>query len=174
MPEALLHRSAVPRAKLEEAVAEGLKRAGQAGLEAPALRNAVWELLQEAGDTLKRLPDRERGWLTAATRAHWPDYLREAAGAAPDSQGTRPRPAPASAAAIDRLDTVLDWLSLAGGGKPRRDIAVLLGLACGLKVAVLRRQFGCGRRTIYDIRDRGLARICGELRARSAFCRGLP
>lgn len=174
MPEALLQENAARRTRLEAAIAEGLKRAGQAGLEVPALRDAVWELLQEAGDTLKRLPDRERGWLTAATRAHWPEPLREAAGAAVEWRGTWPRPAPATAAAVDRLDTVLDWLPLAGGSKPRRDIAVLLGLACGLKVAVLRRQLGCGRRTIYDIRDRGLARICGQLRARSEFCRKLP
>jgi hypothetical protein len=86
----------------------------------------------------------------------------------------RLRPAPASAAAVDRLDCVLDWLPRAGGSKARRDVAVLLGLACGVRVAALRRQLGCGRRTIYDIRDRGLARICGHLRRESAYCRQLP
>jgi hypothetical protein len=50
---------------------------------------------------------------------------------------------------------------------------VLFGLACGVRAAVLRRNLGCGRRTIYDVRDRGIARICGWLRERSAYCRSL-
>jgi hypothetical protein len=159
----------------ERAVAHGLQLAAAAGRAAPGLRDAVWELLLEAGDTLKRLPDRERGWLTAATRAHWPACLGEAAGqAASPAEPTRLRPGPAGAEAIDHLDTVLTWLPLAAGRNPKRDVAVLFGLACGLRVAQLQRGLGCGRRTIYDLRDRGVARICGALRARSVYCRGLP
>jgi len=158
--------------QIDHAIIEGLARARLAGRDAPGLRDAVWELLLEAGDTLRRLPDRERGWLTAATRAHWPDYLRdgveEAGAAAP-----RVRRAPASGEAIDRLDTVLAWLLQAAGSDPKRDITILFGLACGVKVAFLRRHLGCGRRTVYDVRDRGIARICGWLRSRSAYCRSL-
>ena len=165
--------------RIEAAVAEGLQLARQAGRESPTLRDAVWELLLEAADTLRRLPNRERGWLTAAARAHWPDYVRntaeEFAGAVGAERGgpVRLRPTPASAAAIDRMDTVLLWLPRAGGANPRRDVAILFGLACGLRVAALRQRFGCGRRTVYDVRDRGLARICGWLREASEVCRAL-
>lgn len=159
------------RRRSTHAVTHGLELARAAGRETPGLRDAVWELLLEAGDTLKRLPDRERGWLTAATRAHWPAYLSEAAA---EGGAGHLRPGPASAEAIDHLDTVLAWLPLAAGRDPKRDVAVLFGLACGLRVAQLQRGLGCGRRTIYDLRDRGVARICAELRRRSDFCRGLP
>jgi hypothetical protein len=164
----------------ERAVAHGLKLAAAGGKAAPGLRDAAWELLLEAGDTLKRLPDRERGWLTAAARAHWPGSLSDAVGQTAAADTTRLRLGPASAEAIDHLDTVLNWLPLAAGRNPKRpnhanrEVGVLFGLACGLRVARLQRGLGCGRRTIYDPRDRGLARICGVLRERSAYCRGLP
>jgi tetrahydromethanopterin S-methyltransferase subunit G len=153
--------------RMDAAVAAGLRRARQAGCKEPSLRDAVWELLLEAGDTLNRLPDRERGWLTAASRAHWPDVARCVAAEAPL------RLAPAEGEAIDRLDTVLAWLPQAAGTKPKRDLTVLFGLACGLPVALLRRKLGCGRRTIYDVRDRGIARVCLWLRQHSAYCRSL-
>ncbi|GAB4390984.1 MAG: hypothetical protein Tsb0032_00190 [Kiloniellaceae bacterium] len=180
MAEPRRSEEGLERLRIETAVAEGLRLARQAGREAPTLRDAVWELLVEAGDTLRRLPNRERGWLTAAARAHWPDYVRntaeEFAGAvgAEGAGRVRLRPSPASAAAIDRLDTVLLWLPHAGGTQAKRDVTVLFGLACGLRVAALRRRFGCGRRTVYDVRDRGVARICGWLRAQSEVCRDMP
>lgn len=153
--------------RMEAAVAEGLRLARSAGRSDPTLRDAVWELLLEAGDTLRRLPNREQGWLTAA-RAHWPDQLSGSGG------DSRLRLPPARRDAIDRLDGVLLWLPQAAGSNPRRDLAILFGLACGVRVAVLRRSLGCGRRTVYDVRDRGIARICGWLRERSAYCRSLP
>ncbi|MGF1594784.1 MAG: hypothetical protein ACFCUW_16000 [Kiloniellaceae bacterium] len=185
MPDAGLRAKRATRSELrriEAAVRHGLHLAAEAGRESPGLRDAVWELLLEAGDTLKRLPDRERGWLTAATRAHWPDSLSGvgevliggAPGGATAGTGPARRPGPAGGEAIDRLDTVLPWLPLAAGRNRGREVAVLFGLACGLRVAALRRFFGCGRSTVYDLRDRGLARICGRLRAQSAFCRALP
>lgn len=170
MPDAATAGNGLSRHELQRidaAVAAGLLRAMQAGRAAPRLQDAVWELLLEAGDTLRRLPNRERGWLTAASRAHWPDFVSAEAAGAP------PRPAAAEGAAIDRLDTVLGWLPQAAGAQRERDLAVLLGLACGLRVAVLRRRIGCGRRTIYDVRDRCIARICGWLRGQSAYCRRL-
>lgn len=180
MGEICKSTDAQERLRIDAAVAEGLRLARAAGREEPTLRDAVWELLVEAADTLRRLPNRERGWLTAATRAHWPDYLRNTAEAfagtvGADAAGVQRslRPAPARAEAIDRMDTVLLWLPQAGGRDARRDVAVLFGLACGLKVSRLRREFGCGRRTVYDIRDRGVARICGWLRRQSDRCRDL-
>jgi hypothetical protein len=167
-------RAAGSARRIEAAVAEGLRRARENGKDAPRLKDAVWELLLEAADTLRRLPDRERGWLTGASRAHWPDYLQAAAPElARERPNARVKPPPARAGAIDRLDTVLPWLPQAGGARPHRDIAILFGLACGLRVSTLRRRFGCGRRTVYDIRDRGIARICGWLREQSEICRRL-
>ncbi|HEY9539849.1 MAG TPA: hypothetical protein VIS03_19805 [Kiloniellaceae bacterium] len=154
-------------AGIEAAIAEGLRRAREAGRKDPTLRDAVWELLLEAGDTLGRLPNRERGWLTGASRAHWPAFASVLTGE------TNLRPSPPSGAAIDRLDSVLAWLPQAAGANPKRDLAVLFGLACGVRVAALRRHLGCGRRTVYDVRDRGIARICGWLRERCAYCRSL-
>jgi len=162
--------------RIDAAIAGGLERAKAAGCPEPTLRDAVWQLLLEAGETLRRLPNRERGWLTAVSRSHWPDYLQRSADemAVGRMAGQRGgRPLPAQPEAIDRLDIVLLWLPHAGGANPRRDIGILFGLACGLKVAVLRRQFGCGRRTVYDVRDRGIARICGWLREQSDVCRHL-
>jgi hypothetical protein len=153
--------------RIDAVIVEGLRLARAAGRADPTLRDAVWELLLEAGDTLRRLPNRERGWLTAASRAHWPDHLRDVA-----AESASRLPA-ASGEAIDRLDSVLVWLPQAAGANPRRDLAVLFGLACGVRVAVLRRSLGCGRRTVYDVRDRGMARICGWLRKHSAYCRSL-
>jgi len=171
MPE-LLGEAVATHKQIDATIAQGLALARQAGNDTPGLRDAVWELLLEAGDTLQRLPNREHGWLTGASRAHWPDYLRGAA--ADDAVAAAPfRPGPASGEAIDRLDTVLAWLRHAAGSNPKRDLGVLFGLACGVKVASLRRRLGCGRRTVYDVRDRGIARICSRLRAESAFCRSL-
>jgi Domain of unknown function (DUF6362) len=161
------------RLRLEAAIAAGLEGARETGGSAPRLRDAVWTLLLEAGDTLRRLPNRERGWLTAASRSHWPDYLRSAAEELAGGAAAA-RTAPAQPAAIDRLDTVLAWLAYVGGPRQQRDQAILFGLACGVKVAALRQRFGCGRRTVYDARDRAIARICGRLRDQSDICRRLP
>src|SRR3546814_18535576 len=67
-------------AGIEAAIAEGLRRAREAGRKDPTLRDAVWELLLEAGATLGRLPNRERGWLTGASRAHWPAFATDPSG----------------------------------------------------------------------------------------------
>ena len=156
-------------ARGRSALVHGRVLAKSAGCDAPSLRDALWELLMEAADTLSRLPNRERGWLTAASRAHWPDFVRQYDDSLRGGQAatgtTTLRRSPASAEAIDRMDIVLAWLPLAGGRNPRRDLAVLFGLACGAKVAVLRRRFGCGRRTIYDIRDRALKRLSVRISA---------
>ncbi|NIA70233.1 hypothetical protein HBA54_16625 [Pelagibius litoralis] len=141
-------------------IQHGYKLAEEAGRDQPSLKDAIWELLMEAADTLKRLPNRERGWLTATSRAHWPEVVRDFDTGGSRSRVVRLRRAPASAEAIDRMDEVLQWLVHAGGAKPQRDVGVLFGLACGLKVMSLKQRYGCGRRTVYDIRDRSLLRLC--------------
>ena len=145
------------------AVEHGLYLAEMAGRQNPTLRDGVWELLMEAADTLKRQPNRERGWLTASSRVHWPEMVREFDAGYQRHAAGSPRLLPASADAIDRMDEVLLWLVHAAGAKPQRDVGVLFGLACGVKVAFLRERYGCARRTVYDTRDRALARLCSWL-----------
>src|SRR3546814_17184386 len=83
---------------------------------------------------------------------------------------TNLRPSPPSGEAIDRPDSVLAWLPQAAGANPKRELAVLFGLACGVRVAALRRHLGCGRRTVYAVRDRGIARTSGRRSDRVASC----
>src|SRR3546814_11384433 len=102
-------------AGIEAAIAEGLRRAREAGRKDPTLRDAVWELLLEAGDTLGRLPNRERGWLTGASRAHWPAFASVLTGE------TKLRPSPPSGSAIDRPDLGIPCVPQAAGAQPKRD-----------------------------------------------------
>lgn len=151
------------RRRVKLAIEHGLVLAEAAGRQSPSLKDGVWELLMEAADTLKRQPNRERGWLTASSRAHWPEMVRDLEVGCGGTVARHARKLPASAAAIDRMDEVLLWLVHAAGAKQQRDVGVLFNLACGVKVAVLRERYGCGRRTVYDIRDRGLSRLCSWL-----------
>ena len=41
----------------------GLRLAQEAGVTDPTVNDAVWELMLEATETLKRLPDKERRWV---------------------------------------------------------------------------------------------------------------
>src|SRR3546814_12823616 len=82
----------------------------EAGRKDPTQRDAVWELPLEAGDTLGRWPNRERGWLTGASRAHWPAFASVLTGE------TNLRPSPPSGAAIDRLDSVGRKSGVSGTG----------------------------------------------------------
>ncbi len=60
-----------------EILTVGMRIAEEAGISNPSVRDAVWELLAEAADTLKRLPDRERRWLRPGSYSSWPQALRE-------------------------------------------------------------------------------------------------
>ncbi len=158
------------RGRHRDAVLVGLRMCEEAGKAEPAVRDAVWELLVEAADTLKRLPDRERRWLRSGTFSSWPRTVRDygEAFAAAVARGGRWETAtaalaPPPAGAVGRLEIVMQWLAGAGGRAPRRETNVVFALAGGVPVRVIRRRFGIGRRTVYDIRDRGIRRICGWL-----------
>lgn len=146
--------------------------AQEAGITEPTTRDAVWEILIEAADTLKRLPDRERRWLRSGTHSSWPGTVREYGEvfAAAVARGGRwealsPGLSPPSPEAIARLEITIEWLGHAGGRSPRRDTGVMFALAAGIPNRVVRRRFGIGRRTVYDIRDRGIGRISSWLEA---------
>ena len=159
---------------LNDMLAHGRRLAQERGCAAPTLRDAVWELLIEAADTLKRLPNQERRWLRSGTYSGHPEVLRELsdAFAAAVAQGgwgaTRVRPGPPSAGAITRLDEVLTWPGAIQSRNRARDCRVVFALAAGVPVRVIRGRFGCGRQTVYDIRDRGLTQICNWLETRLA------
>lgn len=156
------------RERHKETLRVGLQLAADAGIPAPTTRSAVWELLIEAADTLKRLPDRERRWLRSGTHAAWPDTLREyseefavAVARGGKWEAMSPGLSPPTSEAIARLDIVMEWLRHAANGRSSRpDARIVFALAAGVPVRVVRRRFGIARRTIYDIRDRGIDRIC--------------
>ena len=148
----------------------GRRLAEEAGIAEPTKQHAVWEILMEAADTLKRLPDHEWRWLNSGTRAYWPDTLREYSEtfAAAVARGGRweemaPTVPPSSPESIARLEIAMEWLRHAGGRSPRRNTGVVFALAVGIPVRVIRRRYGIARRTVYDIRDRGIGRICAWL-----------
>ena len=155
------------RARHSEVVLLGLRMSEQAGVVDPSTEDAVWELMLEAADTLKRLPDGERRWLRSGTHSSWPGTLREhdEVFAAAVSQGGRWEPmspglSPSSSGAIARFEIVILWLSQITGRSARLETGVVFGMAAGIPVRVLRRRFGIGRRTVYDVRDRGIRKIC--------------
>jgi hypothetical protein len=161
--------SAAARGRNARILAAGADLARDAGIPEPSDTDAVWVLLQEAAETLRLLPDRERAWLRSGTYASWPPILRsyaETFAAAVDRGGRweEPRadrlPAPG---AVARMEGVLTWYGAIGGRNPRRDVGVVFALAAGVPVRTIRQRFGLGRRTVYDIRERGLARIVARL-----------
>lgn len=154
------------RGRHRDVLLVGLRMCAEAGKAEPTVADAVWELLIEAADTLKRLPDRERRWLASGTRSSWPRAIREygEAFAAAVASGGRWEPmsaglAPPSAGAIGRLETVMEWLIGASRRSPPRETNVAFALAAGVPVPAIRRRFGIARRTVYALRDRGLRRI---------------
>ena len=105
------------RGRHRDVLRAGLRMCAEAGKAEPTVADAVWELLIEAADTLKRLPDRERRWLASGTRSSWPQAIREYGEtfAAAVGRGGRWEPmsaglGPPSAGAIGRLETVMEWL----------------------------------------------------------------
>jgi len=161
-----------------ELITVGLQMAAEDGTERPSREDAVWQLIREAARTLKRLPDRERGWLLSGETAHWPACRLDASeafglavelgsiGEDPSVPMSPPRPSPA---AVDRLYVVMGWMPLVKGKNRRRDIQVLWLLGGGVRPVRLTALFGCGRRTIYDIRDRCCRQIAVALEPGRVF-----
>ena len=157
---------------LRDIITHGYRLARDNGCAEPAQRDAVWELLVEAFDTLRSLPDRERGWLLACERSHHPDVLIENIELAEWEEtldalslgeklkvmgDVKPKP---GHGAIDRMDEVITWPAAIKTKNRRRDIGVLYYCASRRSSAIIRRRFNINHRnTLYDIRDRGLSHI---------------
>lgn len=118
------------------------------------LRDAVWRLLQDAADTLARLPDRERGWLLSADRAAWPEVWHSAQeryeaelqrlqdGKMSKEETPLRRGAITDPTAIPRMLTVLGWLQYVRARTPireKRDKLVVLAMAQGQTMRSIRR-----------------------------------
>ena len=156
-------------ARTEAILHQGYHLARQNGVENPIAQDAVWALLVEMVDTLRRMPDRERKWLVNSLRSHHPETLSSQAEEFANAVATgawreiRLTMGPPSPEAITRLDEVLTWPALIKGKRRQRDVAVLLGSAAGIPPRVFRAQYGCTNSTVYDIRKRCLMQIALEL-----------
>lgn len=123
-------------------------------------RRQIWERIEEAADTLRRMPDAERQALQRAEAGQqWPLMLHTAADHAAWEKVPMRRPRP-SAAQISRMEEVMtDWLVALA--KQDAKFVKAVWLFCGLrrgpgKVAAI---LGCDRKTAKVWRDNGLDRI---------------
>jgi hypothetical protein len=102
-------------------------------------RGAIWtfdaveERLVEAMQVLRRMPDRERGFLSSGGRAIWPQIvhtLEEILSAAPDDGSIRPGPVMRREQAD--MEEALEWLGYVKEGPARTIVGLALGqLASG-------------------------------------------
>ncbi len=151
---------------LADLMAAGTALARDHGVADPGLEAVAWELLLEAADTLKRLPDRERGWLATCDRSAWPSVLIEQAErwANAVAQGgwdaMTVHPGPPSAAAIQRMDTLF---RLTAGFPRSLDLRRAFLLASGIPARVIAAHTRCSRRTVFNARDRTVALLAEQL-----------
>lgn len=125
----------------------------------------IQDRIREAAETLRGTPDAEMRYLQAGNRICMPAIVRgywEAYGMEP---ARRPR-IPPSAAAIDRMSEVFDWLVWLGKQMPREMKAVWLCFGMGLESVRAARQMACTRRTVQRLRKSGIERLAQHLDAR--------
>lgn len=145
-----------------------------------SLSDVIWRLLQDAADTLARLPDRERGWLLSADRASWPEIYHSARERWEAEQQRLvdlkespeeiylPRLGVTDPTAIPRMLTVLGWLQHVRARTPhrqKRDKLVVLALAQGQSLKSVRRLMlgECTDRAIYMVRSKVLGQITSAI-----------
>lgn len=127
----------------------------------------VEQRLEEAIDTLRRLPDRERGMLRSM-RSHWPDVVRDWADvwgeavAAGQFRAMSVHPGAPDAAAIDRMDETLPWLGWLDHQKRRVVWARINGANWWVIAGLIRK----GERTARRRYEDGLSFIAARLNAR--------
>lgn len=125
-----------------------------------SLQRIIWRLLEDAADTLARLPDRERGWLLSADRSCWPEVShtyqerveeenqRLAERRRLESLGMTPEETPwvrrniTDPSAIPRMLTVLSWLQYVRArtaAREKRDKLIVLAMAQGQSIRSVKR-----------------------------------
>lgn len=132
----------------------------------PRPGDVVWAALKESMTTLRRLPDREVGWLYSQ-HGIWPEFARDEVerleayetmlarikiGEEPVEALAVRRPPP-SARAISRMERVFEWHRYLTGAQRRRDWRVLCQLAGGTPAAVVGRNNRLHRNSVYDRRE---------------------
>ncbi|MDD3445134.1 MAG: DUF6362 family protein [Zavarzinia sp.] len=113
--------------------------------------------LEEAADTLRRLPDSEARF-RLGLRSAWPDVVRDAT-TAYAAEGPRVRLGPPAPGAIDRLEETISWLALMTEAQRR----IAWALASGIPVAGLARMIGCHRNTVANRQAAALRVVAGHL-----------
>ncbi len=133
----------------------------------------VWEAghvrawIREAMETLQRLPMPQDG-LPRRLRSHMPEIVRDLVEAYGYEAG-RPRPA-VSAAEIDRLDRVLDWLLQL---RDRREALVVTAVALGLNLRAVGRLVGRSHEWCRQKERAVVERIALGLNARTGAASGI-
>jgi len=161
-----------------KALSEGLDICRQEGNPQPSLKALIWRLLQDAAETLARLPDKERVWLLSSDRVIWPELARpsednravEWETAMEQLAGVRSPDTPAvrlmvsDPSAPRRMLTVLGWLKCVRGRTPqriKRDKLVVLALAQGQSYRAVRRYMGkaCRDSAILAVKSKVLSQM---------------
>ncbi len=118
--------------------------------------------LEQAADTLRRLPDRERPYIYGRVSA-WPEIVRSAAEAY-GYDDARTRSGPPEASAIDNLGRVIVWF----GWLPTNWRRIVWGRACGVPGSKIARRIGCNRATIWRTEKRARTQIAQRLNEAAA------
>ncbi|MEJ8571259.1 hypothetical protein [Microbaculum marinum] len=141
--------------------------------------DAVWYALREAMETLRRLPDREAGWLYCQ-RSLWPEFAhdhedkveayatmleRVKIGELP-VEALAPRRPPVSPKAVSRMELVFGWNAYVVSKYRRRDWRILCMSANGTPAGSVARISHCSKRTVYDRRELQTAAIARGLLGR--------
>lgn len=153
------------------------------GMEDPSLPDVVWALFREGADTLRRLPDRERGWLSSGNRTAWPGIVYDAedkrqaqeqfdvelarvqSGQDP-VEAVRLREGPPDRAAIGRVEVISGWHRYLAGTNRRRDWKILWLLAAGsLSAPKIAKECNCATRTVWNVREWQCRIIAEHLKA---------
>lgn len=117
----------------------------------------VQDRIREAYDTLRRLPDDDRRFLTAGERGSWPGYVRDWQAYGADT--VRMPRIPPTPGAIDRLHETLAWLIWVEKQIPRSQKILWVCFGKGLSSARAARVVGIQRRTLQRLRRAAVDRI---------------
>lgn len=162
---------------IQEALSYGERMCADEGLHLTD-RNVVWQLLVEAAETERSIPDRERTWLRSADRSGMPEavHTKEELWESFATEVERIRCGlesnevlavkgpPPSAAAIDRWMVVMQWYQHVKGKNRRRNRGILFSLAGGASGDRVARIAGLKHRnSVYGIRDAALGAITRKI-----------
>lgn len=173
--------SIAPRPPSREEVASARKAIQQGhdilraeGLTKPPLKIVIWRLMQDAVETLKRMPDRERAWLSSAARSAWPAVVHTAQEMfeaevhrltdlkMSKEEAPLPRLSITDPSAPSRMLTVLGWLRFMQGKNLVRDKGVIMELAAGIGPSKVRYRYFRGdssESTVRWVKQKSVAQI---------------